>query len=541
MDKHQPIILVIIDGYGLTPSWGGNAVTMGNPETLNNLWKRFPHLVLNSFKKIAGSYRMVGNSVIGHSSIGAGKIVFQDLERISQSIKDKTFYQNDALVTAVKHANDYNAALHIIGLVSDGGIHGHIDHVKALLLMAKNYQLPRVYLHAILDGVDSDAMSGLNFIRNLEDFINKNNLGQIATVVGRDFAMDRDNNWENIKATVSSLVGGQSRSAKSASVAIAHYYQNNIPDHAIPPTVIMNENVGISRIRENDSVIFTNYRSDRAKELTIGLLGYHPLRGVKIPKHLLFTAFSSYYLPTAIEKNINIAFTQEKIDQTLGKIIANSGLKQFRIAESEKQPHITTFFDCGSSDILPGEERVIIDSLPTMSYIGHPQMKAREITNKLINAIKSQEFNFILVNYANVDALAHTGDIGATAKAVECIDHEIRRLYDIASKADATLIITADHGNAEQMVQIASVGDRETFHTLNPVPFIFVRNDLERKSPYSDGEELLSKLVTTNHSLADIAPTILDLLGLDTPTEMTGQSLLKYILRSKDETNQLPS
>lgn len=534
MNEHQPIILAILDGWGLTPSWGGNAVTMGDPKTLNLMWRKYPHLVLNSFKKIAGSYRMVGNSVIGHSSIGAGKIVFQDLERISRQIQDKSFYQNPALLQAVKYANDYNSSLHIIGLVSDGGIHGHIDHLKALLLMAKNHRLEKVYVHAIMDGIDTDSYSGINFVNSLEKFIKENNLGQIATIVGRNYIMDRSENWDNIQVTIQALVARQGKAASSAVSAITSYYRSGIPDHSIPPTVISSEESMGGQIKENDAIVLTNYRSDRAKEITIGLLGYHNFRKLRLPRQLLFVAFSSYYLPPAIEKNIPIAFQQEFIENTLGKIISDNNLKQFRIAESEKQPHITNFFDCGTGEILPEEERVIIDSYPSADFINHPEMKAGQITNRLIKAIKSQEFNFILVNYANVDSLAHTGDINATSKAVEYVDAEINRLWEEVSKVDGTLIITADHGNAEQMVQLKEIGDRETFHTLNPVPLILVRNDLAQSGQTVAGQELLSKMIFSSHSLADIAPTILDLIGLDTPPTMEGKSLLKYLIRNEN-------
>jgi len=534
MNEHQPIILAILDGWGLTPSWGGNAVTMGNPQTLKLIWKKYPHLVLNSFKKIAGSYRMVGNSVIGHSSIGAGKIVFQDLERISKQIQDKSFFQNKTLLQAVEYVNGYNSSLHIIGLLSDGGVHGHIDHLKALLLMAKNHRLPKVYIHAILDGIDTDNYSGINFVSALEKFIKENNLGQISTIVGRDYIMDRSENWDSIQTSIQAMVSGQGKIAVSAVSAITNYYQSGITDHSIPPTVIKSEDNMGGQIKENDAVIFTNYRSDRARELTIGLLGYHNFRKLRLPKQLLFVAFSSYYLPPAIEKNIQIAFPQEFIENTLGKIISDNNLKQFRIAESEKQPHISNFFDCGTGEILQGEERVVIDSYPSKDFINHPEMRAKEITDKLINAIKSREFNFILANYANIDSLAHTGDISATAKAVEYVDAEIKRLWEEVVKVNGTLILTADHGNAEQMVQFEAVGDRETFHTLNPVPFILVRNDLVHSEPTTAGQELLSKMLFSSHSLADIAPTILDLIGLESPPSMEGKSLLKYLLGSNN-------
>ena len=531
-NTHKPIVLAILDGWGMSPAWGGNAISMSNPQTMNSLWRDYPHAILQAFRQVAGNFKMVGNSEIGHSSIAAGKIVFQNLERISESINNKSFFQNPALVGACRNALSYNSSLHLIGMVSDGGIHSHNSHLYALLRLAKYYNLPKVYIHVITDGLDTDANGGLNFIIELEKKIAEIGIGEIASISGRHYAMDRDGNWDIINKTVLAMVFGIGNTAVSATQLISRNYKLDISDQFTIPTVMTNDRGPIGKILDNDSLIFYNYRPDRARELTLALLGMHQINSKFIsPHNLFFSAFTSYFLPAAIESKIKIAFPDDKIENTLGKIVSDAGMRQFRIAESEKYPHITYFFNCGFEDPLPGEERAIVKSADVKSFDLKPQMEATEITKRLTVAIKSKKYDFILVNYANVDAVGHSGDLAATTEAIGVVDNEMKKLSDVVLSVDGTLIITADHGNAEQMIQTSGGSDRETFHSQSPVPFILVRSDLKGKNKHMiASSDILSSMISSKRSLADIAPTILQLFGIEKPISMEGQSLLPEII-----------
>ncbi|MFA5158352.1 MAG: 2,3-bisphosphoglycerate-independent phosphoglycerate mutase [Patescibacteria group bacterium] len=530
-NNQPPIVLAILDGWGMSAAWGGNAISMSGPNNMNTLWRDYPHAILQAFRQAAGNFKMIGNSEIGHSSIGAGKIVFQDLERISQSIADKSFFQNQVLVGACRNALNYNASLHLLGLVSDGGIHSHINHLYALLRLAKFYNLPKVYIHVITDGLDTDSNSAIEFISDLEKKMTEIGIGQIATVTGRHFAMNRDDHWENISKTVSALVQGVGNYANSAIDCVKQAYSSGLTDQFIPPTVIKSDVGPIATIKDNDSVICFNYRPDRARELSLALLGMHN-SGLKHrpPNNLNFAAFTTYFLPPSIQSKIKVAFPGETIEKTLGKIISDSGLKQFRIAESEKYPHISYFFNCGQEEPYANEDRVILDSAAVKSFAEKPQMEAPQIANKLIKAIKSGKYNFLLVNFANVDSVGHSGDMVATTQAVSIIDALIMDLAEAVLSVDGALILTADHGNAEQMIKVTSGRDRESFHTLSPVPFILVKKEFKGRNKQSlSSGEILAQMVSSKYSLADIAPTILDLMGISKPPSMTGESLLKSI------------
>ena len=531
-NNKSPIVLAILDGWGMSAAWGGNAISMSGPTTMNSLWRDYPHAVLQAFRQAAGNFKMIGNSEIGHSSIGAGKIVFQDLERISRSIEDKSFFQNPVLVEACRYALSYNSSLHLVGLVSDGGIHSHIDHLYALLRLAKFYNLPKVYIHVITDGLDTEQNSAIDYVANLEKMMAEIGIGQIATVTGRQFAMNRDDQWENISKAVGAMTQGVGSYSISAIDAIKKAYASGITDQFIPATVIKTDVGPVATIKDNDSIIFFNYRPDRARELTIALLGMHNI-GLRhrAAANTYFAAFTTYFLPQAIQSRVKVAFSGEQIDTTLGKLISDAGLKQFRIAESEKYPHITYFFNCGQEVEFPGEDRVIIDSANVKTFAEKPEMEAQQIADKLVKALQSEKYNFLLANFANVDSVGHSGDLMTTTQAVAVVDEVIKQLADAVLKMDATLIITADHGNAEQMIQVTSGHDRETFHTLSPVPFILVRNKLKGKNKrlLSSGE-ILAQMVASKNSLADIAPTILELMGIDKPKSMEGNSLLSDII-----------
>jgi len=344
--------------------------------------------------------------------------------------------------------------------------------------------------------------------------------------------MDRDGNWDIINKTVLAMVFGIGNTAVSATQLISRNYKLDISDQFTIPTVMTNDRGPIGKILDNDSLIFYNYRPDRARELTLALLGMHQISSKFIsPHNLFFSAFTSYFLPAAIESKIKIAFPDDKIENTLGKIVSDAGMRQFRIAESEKYPHITYFFNCGFEDPLPGEERAIVKSADVKSFDLKPQMEATEITKRLMVAIKSKKYDLILVNYANVDAVGHSGDLAATTEAIGVVDNEMKKLSDVVLSVDGTLIITADHGNAEQMIQTSGGSDRETFHSLSPVPFILVRSDLKGKNKHMiASSDILSSMISSKRSLADIAPTILQLFGIEKPISMEGQSLLPEII-----------
>ena len=497
---------------------------MANPANFNNFWRTYPHTILQSFRQTAGSLKMVGNSEIGHSSIGAGRIVFQDLERITEAITDKSFYKNPAFIGAIENAQTYNSSLHLVGLVSDGGIHSHIEHLFALLRLAKFHNLEKVYIHFISDGLDTNPTSAIDYLKQLNDEIARTGVGQVATISGRALAMDRDGKFDQISKVVSAMFYGIGVSEEDPEKALALAYRSGYNDQIIPPVVIKKAGFPVGKISDNDSVIFFNFRPDRAKELTLALTGFQklPTRN-QIPKGLYFVTMTSYNFPNSIQKSIYTAFPNKVLNDTIGDLLANNNLNQFRIAESEKQPHITEFFDCGKTEVHKNEDRVIIDSNGDKT---DSAMKAVEITKRLITAIKSENFPFLLANFANVDSIGHTGDLKKTADAVSVVDICLGQIWEAVKAVDGWLIITADHGNAEEMIQSKSI-DRETFHSLSPVPFILLKSGIEKKTNnLIKQDQIISQIIASKHNLADVAPTIIEILNIEKPGSWTGKSLL---------------
>lgn len=529
-NKPSPILLLILDGWGLSPGWGGNAITMGAPKNFNKLWKDYPHQVLQAFGKVADPLTgKVGSSEVGHASIGTGRMVLQDLTEINEAIANGSFYNNPVLIETITRAKDQNRALHLIGLASSGGVHSHINHLFALLELAKKQSLKKVYIHIITDGYDTEPGSALNFVDEVERKIHELGVGEIATVAGRYWAMDKDNNWDRIEKAYQLQALAKGYQAVSAHNAISISYKNGYKDPFIPPTVILRDGKPVARVENNDSVIFFNFRADRARELTHAYTDQNCFKILFFRKYPLlklhFVSLTSYRLPNL---PITAAFQPSEIESSLAQIISDHGSRQLHIAESEKYAHISYFFNGGKETALPNEDRILIPSLKIPSYAAKPQMQISRLTNEIIKQIKSQKYQFIVANIPNVDMVSHTGDIIATQEAVSAVDKALGEIYDSIISSKGILLITADHGNAEQMHAL-SKSFSETTHNLNPVPFILITPENKKDllaSALTPTQGLLPEIIAAKHCLADIAPTILDILGIAKPTDMTGKSLL---------------
>ena len=527
----NPIVLLILDGWGLSPSWGGNAIAMANPPFINSIWREYPHFVLQAFSKIVGKTGKIASSEIGHSSIGCGRLVYQDISRINEAIKNDSFFENKTLTSVCDFVKDNHSSLHIIGLLSDGAIHSHIDHLFALLKMAKKQGVFRVYIHGILDGIDIPPTSATIYLTRLMHQIKKIGIGKISTLSGRYFAMDRGGNWDRISRAYLAMTKGKAPQAESALAAITVAYKKGFSDDSIPPVVLATENNNKTNqeqlIKDNDGVVFFNFRADRARELSRAFIdkNFRPLWCFHKP-HAKFATMTSY------QKGLtsDIVFPPEQIKNSITEVLSNHNLKQFHVAESEKYAHITYFFNGGREEAYKGEERLIIASPCVDNFAKTPQMKAMEIAKSIKKNLK--KFPFICANIANVDMVGHTGNIGAVSDAIKATDEAVKFICDAVLQENGTLIVTADHGNAEQMINFHHDED-ETVHTLNPVPFIFVNKKYHKKSPallskFSQ-KNILGEIMQSEYTLADIAPTILELMKIEKPKEMTGQSLLRYL------------
>lgn len=468
--------------------------------------------------------------------IAAGREVLQDLELINNSIQDKSFYKNKELVGAFKFAKKFRSNIHLLGMISEGGIHSHLNHLEALLEMAWREKCKNVYLDSITDGIDSEPMSALVYISKIKRKISSLKVGQFSSVSGRSFAMDRDNHWFRPISVYKMLVEGKAQVSETIEKAIALNYRRGNSDENIIPTLIKNEGK-VTTIKENDVIIFYNFRPDRAQELTKIFIDPHFRRFFwkpKIPANLLFLTFTRYLS----RLNPRVAFSRKPLKNILPEVLAEFNKKDLRIGESEKYAHVSYFFNCGREEPFAFEERRIFPSPNTESYDQTPAMAGAEITKETIKAISSQKYNFILVNFANVDLVAHTGNILAAGKAVREVDKFLKKIVEATLSNNATTIITADHGNAEQMINIKgnpqnnNIAEEETTHTLNPVPFILVNQKYRKnliQGALTVSANTLAKIITAKDNIADIAPTILELMKLPKPAEMTGHSLLNRL------------
>ncbi len=526
--KPKPLVLCILDGWGMGKDNPGNAITEARPVFYNSLWHSYPHTVLlNSGKAVGLPEGLVGNSEVGHLNLGAGRIVYQDLLRINIAIKDGSFYENPSLIKALDHVRKNNSNLHFMGLVSVGSVHSQIEHLYALLEFCKknHFDPSRVQVHAFTDGRDSPPKSAKPIISKLEDYLKKQHFGPIASVSGRYYAMDRDNRWERTEKAYVSLTGLGDLKSPSCLEAIENSYKNGLTDEFIKPTIIVDgTNSPIGPIATRDTVVFFNYRPDRARQLTkafvlesfgrtqtsSGQIVETFGRGPKIPD-LFFATMTQYEAGLPVSATL---FAPQEVNMPLSRILSQHGLRQLHIAETEKYAHVTYFFNGGKETPFVGEDRILISSQKVASYDQVPQMSAPEITKQLVNKISSGGYDFIVANYANADMVAHTGNLKATVKAIQVIDNQLQGLVRSVVSFGGGLIITSDHGNAEEMIN-PKTGGVDTEHNNNSTPCIFIIPEFFGK-----------RIQLRNGILADVAPTILAILGIIKPSAMTGHNLL---------------
>jgi 2,3-bisphosphoglycerate-independent phosphoglycerate mutase len=525
---YKKVALVILDGFGVAPDSRGNAITQARTPNLNYIVSNFPSLTLQASGPLVGlPWGEMGNSEVGHLNLGAGRIVGQDLPRITTSIQNGEFFKNPVLLDAIKHAKNNNSALHLMGLVSPGGVHSFDEHLYALLSMAAGLGQKKVFIHMFTDGRDTDQKIAPESLKKLYERIERAGGGKVASITGRFYAMDRGRHFGQTLMTYRALVDGIGDTAHSADEAVANSYKAQIFDEMIKPTVILNEaGQPVGKICDNDAVIFINFRSDRALQLTQAFVQPEILPPEFRPEPLqnLFFATMTEYAPVL---PVKVAFARTVLNNNLAEVVSSSNLRQFHIAESEKYAHVTAFFNCGRTEKFPGEEREIVTSPENNSsnYADNPEMSAGKLTDILTQQILSKETNFFVTNFANTDMVGHTGSLTAGILAVEFIDQCLKKIMDACLLTDAALIITADHGNIEQMINNRT-GDIDKDHTTNPVPFLLVANEFKFPKAFSHDYAFLATRVPAG-VISDVAPTILELFGLLKPTEMTGISLFE--------------
>ena len=508
MEK-KPVMLMILDGFGINEKEDGNAVKLANTPNIDKLMKKYQTTkIYTSGLKVGLPDGQMGNSEVGHTNIGAGRIVYQELTKITKSIEDGDFFAIPEFIEAIENCKKYNSKLHILGLLSDGGVHSHIRHLYGLLEMAKRRDFENVYVHCFLDGRDTPPASAEGYITQLEEKMREKGIGKIASLSGRYYAMDRDKRWDRVKKCYDVLVNGEGNKSTSATIAIEDSYQKEVFDEFVEPTVICNGETPIATIQEHDSVIFFNFRPDRAREITRAIVdkNFEDFETKKMDTY--FVCFTSY---DETMPNVKIAFKKEPLVNTFGEVISKRGLTQLRIAETEKYAHVTFFFNGGEEKQYPGEDRILVPSPKVATYDMQPEMSAREVTEKVVEAINADKYDTIILNFANPDMVGHTGSLPAAIKAVETIDECVGKVVKAMLEHHGTMLITADHGNCEQMIDYAT-GEPHTAHTTNPVPLILVTENAELK--IKEGK------------LADLAPTMLELLNIEKPEEMTGESIL---------------
>jgi len=502
------VCLIVLDGCGIAPPGPANAVYLADTPFLDWLHQEYPHTTLKAAGEAVGlPPGQMGNSEVGHLNLGAGRIVMQDLTRINQAISDRSFFRNEELIKAFRHASQSGSSAHLLGLLSDGGVHSDISHIRALVEMGRQNGCERLFLHMFLDGRDVSPTSGLGFVEEISEYLDEVGLGRIATISGRYFAMDRDNRWDRVKKAYDALVYGEAPVNPDPIDAVRQSYSEGVNDEFVLP-VITSEDPG-SRIAAEDSVIFFNFRPDRARQMTRAFIhaDFEEFdRGPRppLPYYVCFTEYDA-------EFTVPIAFPPEELKNVLAEVLADAGKKQLHIAETEKYAHVTFFFNGGVEKQFPGEVRRLIPSpqdVPT--YDKKPEMSAQGVTDELVKLIDLEEFDFIIVNFANCDMVGHTGDIDAAVCAVEVVDESVKQVVSKVQEMNGIALVTADHGNAERMQD--PQGGPDTAHTSGVVPFII------SDKAYS---------LRNDGSLCDVAVTVLQLLSLEQPREMTGRSLLK--------------
>jgi len=509
--KKDRVILVVMDGLGLSPipNEDSNAFHLARKPNLDKIWQAYPLCEMHCSGRAVGLPEgQMGNSEVGHQNLGAGRVVYQDITRIDLAIEKGQFAQIPALQQSFAQARQYGHTLHLIGLLSDGGVHSSQDHLEALIRAAKEAGVSRVAIHALMDGRDTPPNSGVHYIKRAEDFCAKIGLGKIATVIGRYYAMDRDNRWERVRKAYDALTAGDGHHFGSAPEAITRSYERGVTDEFVEPSVIFEDGRPRASLQDGDAVIFFNFRADRARELTMAFTQPDFNSFPAKPLNLHYTTMTQYRQ----DFNLPILFEPSKLTQILGGIISQAGMTQLRISETEKYPHVTFFFNGGEERIYAGEDRILVPSPKVATYDLQPEMSAPEVTRRVVEAIASEKYNLIVLNFANCDMVGHSGILSAAIKAVEAVDDAVGQVFRAAFAHRYAMILTADHGNCEMMVDPEN-GGPFTAHTTNPVPCFVMDRDCRID-------------VRPEGRLCDVAPTILQLFGMPQPPEMEGLSLI---------------
>ncbi len=508
--KKRPVVLMILDGWGYNPSCDNNAVCLAKTPNLDKLFEEYPHTLIGASGQDVGlPDGQMGNSEVGHLNLGAGRVVYQDLTRISLSIEDGSLFTNPALTTAFEKVLATGGKLHLMGLLSDGGVHSHNSHLYALVEMANRAGIADICLHTFLDGRDTPPKSGVDYLQQLEDKLTRIGNGRVSSVIGRFYAMDRDNRWDRVERAYRAMTEGNGIPAESSAAAITAAYSDGQNDEFVEPRTITHDGSPAGTVDDGDAIIFFNFRADRAREITrcfteLNFDGFDRKLEPKLADFVCLTEYDETF-------TLPIAFPSEEYSNILGEIVADAGLKQLRIAETEKYAHVTFFFNGGREEPFKGEDRALIPSPKEVTtYDQKPAMSAGEVTNEMIRRVESDQYDLIVLNFANPDMVGHTGMLDAAITAMEAVDTSVGQVIDATLKADGCLLITADHGNCEQMAD--TNGQPHTAHTTNPVSLLLVG--------YSETARLKPGI------LADIAPTLLELIGLQKPEEMTGSSLI---------------
>ena len=505
----SPVAIIILDGFGWREDDHGNAVNQANKPNFDRYWNEFPHNTMQASGLAVGLPEgQMGNSEVGHTNIGAGRIVYQSITRIDKAIEDGEFAKNDVLLNTFNHVKENDSALHLFGLVSDGGVHSHQRQLNAIIQEAKNNGIERVYIHAFTDGRDVAPDSGAESIKELQEFLAQEGVGEIATVSGRFYAMDRDNRWPRIKKAYDAIYHGEGNHATDPVEAVKDSYKEEVYDEFIVPTVIEKDGQPIKTVEDNDAIIFFNFRPDRAIQLSraVSEENFSEFDLGDKPKGVILATMTNY----TDEMNAKVLFPPQLMKNVLGEVLSDAGLSQVRVAETEKFPHVTFFMNGGIHEEYPNENRILVPSPDVETYDLKPEMSAYEVADELIAGIDEDKYDAIILNFANPDMVGHSGKLEATKKAVEATDENLGRVVDRILEKDGYAIIFADHGNADTV--ITDDGQPHTAHTTVPVPVIVTKKGLTLRG---DGK------------LADVAPTMLDLLGIEQPAEMTGESLIQ--------------
>ncbi len=519
--RPRPFVLIIMDGWGINPRREGNAIALARTPNLDKLAGQWPHTSVRTSGTAVGLPEgQMGNSEVGHQNIGAGKRVLQDYTRVSESIEDGSFYHNPALLSAIEHVKKNSSRLHICGLLGDGGVHAHSSHLEALLRLAQMHNVDEVYIHAFTDGRDSSPTGGVEFMKRLEaraHEINPAHPAQVATVTGRYYAMDRDNRWDRTGSTYLAMTRGEGQRAQSAIEAIQRSYEQKITDEFIKPTVIMRDERPVAVVKDGDALIHYNFRPDRARQLTKAFVlpELPPQAEGKFERGPRLHDLQ-FVMMTEYEAGLDaaVAFRADEVEMPIARVISEQGLRQFHTAETEKYAHVTYFINGRRETPFAGEDRYLVPSPKVATYDLQPEMSAAGITETAVERIRSGDYDFVVMNYANADMVGHTGVIEATIKGVEAVDAGVGKVVEATLAMGGGLLITADHGNAEQLIDYQT-GKPFTAHTTNPVPLYLVVPTLAQAKLRGDG------------ILADVAPTILQILHISQPKDMTGRSLLQ--------------